>query len=84
MRRRDGRNCAHWTGAKIIAATRVPITAVSVRGEPGNGRSWEECFYSDANGVRMAEKPVAVAAVSLSILALLFFSCLPACLCHVV
>jgi hypothetical protein len=63
VRRRNGRNCAWWIGAKIIAATRVPITAVSVQGEPGNGRSWEECFYSDASRVRIAEKPVAVVAV---------------------
>eukprot|EP01047_Picozoa_sp_COSAG01_P078303 COSAG01_NODE_14419_length_1455_cov_27.644543_1_plen_148_part_00 len=63
VRRRNGRNCAWWIGAKLIAATRVPITAVSVQGEPGNGRSWEECFYSDASRVRIAEKPVAVVAV---------------------
>ena len=73
MRRRDGRNCAQCSGAKIIAPSRAPITAVSVRGQAGNGTIYEECFCSDAKGVRMAKKPVAVVTVPPSV----FIDCLP-------
>ena len=61
--RRNEQNFAQKFAAKHIAPTRAPITAVSVRGQAGNDRSLEECFYGDANRVRMAEKLVAVVTV---------------------
>ena len=61
--RGDGQNVARRIGAKIMVANRAGLAALSVRGQPGNGRSWEECFYSGASRVRIAEKPVAVVAV---------------------
>jgi hypothetical protein len=78
----DGRNVAQRIGANIIAPTRRAITAVSRRDQPGNGVSWEECFYGVGVRVRMAEISAVLVAAPLSLLALLFFSCLSVCLCH--
>jgi hypothetical protein len=44
--------------------------------------SWEECFYGVGVQVRMAEISAVLVAAPLSLLALLFFSCLSVCLCH--
>ena len=58
--------------------------ALSVRGEPGEVLFLEEGFYRVVIRARMAEISAVLAAASLSLLALLFFSCLSACLCHAV
>jgi hypothetical protein len=50
----------HDFGQKLLPPLWGGITAVSVRGQRGNDLSWEECFYSVAVRVRVAEKPVAV------------------------
>ena len=76
----DGRNVAPRIGAKIIAPTRWGLAALSRRDQPGNGVSWEECFYGVGVRVRMAEISAVLVATPLSLLALLFFSCLPVCL----
>ena len=55
--------------------------ALSVRGEPGEVLFLEECFYRVGVRVRMAEISAVLAAASLSLLALLFFSCLSLSLC---
>jgi hypothetical protein len=52
----------HDFGQKLLPPLWGGITAVSVRGQRGNDLSWEECFYSVAVRVRVAEKPVAVVA----------------------
>ena len=78
----DGRNVARRIGAKIIAPTRWGLAALSRRDQPGNGVSWEECFYGVGVRVRMAEISAVLVATPLSLLALLFFSCLSVCLFH--
>ena len=80
--RGDGRNVARRIGAKIIAPTRWGLAALSRRDQPGNGVSWEECFYGVAVRVRMADISAILVAAPLSLLALLFFSCLSVCLFH--
>ena len=67
----------HDCGQKLLVRCAGVRYALSVRGEPGEVLFLEEGFYRVVIRARMAEISAVLAAASLSLLALLFFSCLP-------
>ena len=74
----------HDFGQKLLVRSPGVRYALWRYDAPGEVLLLEEGFYRVVVRARMAEIPAVLAATSLSLLALLYFSCLSVCLCDAV